>query len=77
MAQANDMPPVETDYATPNGLHFKISVTNGFGRWRCTECGKDGFTAHESGDDTDRQTKLQAREHSVLCPAGRGSKPQS
>jgi hypothetical protein len=69
--------PIENDYATPNGVHFKISVTNGFGRWRCMECGQDGFTVHGYGDDTDRQTKLQAREHSVLCGAGRGSKSQS
>jgi len=65
---------IESDYSTPNGVHFKISVTNGFGRWRCLECGQDGFTAHEYGEDTDRQTKLHAREHSVLCGAGRGSK---
>jgi hypothetical protein len=73
----NETNPNESDYATPNGLHFKISMTNGFGRWRCMECGQDGFTAHEYGDDTERQTKLQAREHSVLCGAGRGSKPHS
>jgi len=68
--------PIECDYSTPNGVHFKISVTNGFGRWRCLECGQDGFTAYEYGEDTDRQTKLQAREHSVMCGAGRGAKPR-
>jgi len=75
MAQENEMLPVENDYAAPNGVHFKISVTNGFGRWRCVECGRDGFTAHEYGDDAESHAKLSAREHSVICGAGRGSKP--
>jgi hypothetical protein len=73
MTHDNDSSPDETSYATPNGIHFKISVINGLGRWRCQECGRDGFTVHEYGEDTDRQTKLLAREHSVMCGAGRGS----
>src|SRR5438132_175727 len=58
MPQENNLPPEESDYAAPNGVHFKISVTNGYGRWRCVECGKDGFTAHDYGEDADRQAKL-------------------
>jgi len=65
---------METEhYAAPNGVPFTISVENGRGKWQCLECGKDGFTAHDYGDDTERQTKQQAREHSVICGAGRGS----
>jgi hypothetical protein len=67
----------ERSYETPNGVHFKISVFQGLGRWRCLECGRDGFTAHEYGDDTERQTELLARDHSVMCGAGRGSIPNS
>jgi len=76
MAQENEMPPVENEYAAPNGVHFKISVKNGFGKWRCLECGKADFTAHEYGDDAESQAKLHAREHSVMCGAGRGSRQQ-
>jgi hypothetical protein len=73
----NEIPPVEIDYSAPNGVHFKIGVINRFGRWRCLECSQVGFTAHEYGDDSERQAKLHAREHSVMCGAGRGSRPPS
>ena len=74
MAREDEMPPIENEYAAPNGVHFKISVTNGYGRWRCMECSQDGFTAHEYGDDAESQAKLLAREHSMMYGAGRGSK---
>jgi len=67
----------ESDYTAPNGVQFKISVTKGYGKWHCMECGQDGYTNHECGDHAGKQAELHAREHSVMCGAGRGSKPQS
>ena len=67
----------ENNYSAPNGVRFKISVVNGYGKWQCAECGQDGFTDHEYGEQAEAQAKLKAREHSVLCGAARGSKPQS
>lgn len=65
------------DYSAPNGVRFKISVSNGYGKWRCMACSHEGFTAHDYGDDAEKQAELLAREHSVICSAGRGSMPQS
>jgi len=67
----------ENNYSAPNGVRFKISVVNGYGKWHCAACGQDGFTEHEYGVHAELQAKLKAREHSVMCGAGRGLKPQS
>ena len=63
----------ENNYSAPNGVRFRISVVNGNGKWRCAECGQDGITDHEYGYIAEAQATIRAREHSVLCPAGRGS----
>jgi hypothetical protein len=67
----------ENDYSAPNGVRFKISTSKGFGKWRCVECGHEGFTSHEYGDAAEKQAELHAREHSRICGAGRGTTPQS
>ena len=67
----------DENYSAPNGVRFRISVVNGYGKWHCAECGQDGVTDHEYGKQAESVAKLKAREHSVMCGAGRGSKPQS
>jgi hypothetical protein len=68
---------MENDFATPNGVRFKISVATA-GKWHCLECGQEGFTAAVMSDDAaHQQAELQAKDHSVLCGAGRGLRPQS
>lgn len=66
----------EITYSTPNGVQFKISVLNGVGKWHCMECGQDGNTTHDSGDDAEEQARFLARQHSVICGAGRGTMPK-
>jgi hypothetical protein len=65
----------ENNYSAPNGVRFKICVVNGYGKWRCAECGQTGVTDHEYGEHAESQAKLKAREHSGVCGAGRGAKP--
>jgi len=67
----------DNDYLAPNSVRFKISVSKR-GKWRCMECGQEGFTNdyEDDDDDVERQVELLANEHSVMCGAGRGSKPQ-
>jgi hypothetical protein len=64
----------ENDYSAPNGVRFKISVSKR-GSWHCMECGQEGATNYrqDEDDDAESQAEAQAKEHSVMCGAGRGT----
>jgi len=66
----------ENRYVAPNGVNFLISVEGGVGQWHCLECGQVGDTAIDYGDDAVNQAQSLAREHSVMCGAGRGRTPR-
>jgi hypothetical protein len=69
----------ENNYSAPNRVRFKVSVSKR-AKWHCAECGQEGYTDdyEDDGDDAaESKAEASANEHSLVCPAGRGSRPRS